>query len=302
MARDGGRRAQFAAQMSMLDDDGSKAGFFLIKSIDGLPRVNASHLIMGQRWASFSFRPAHRQFYYEMLPDAEQAQRLLLESARWSEGLAISKAYTDHVHIVVEAFESWRNAPRGRIPVPAPDDPSIGLHAVLLTGYKDSGATISFINSWGPNWGDRGYGTLSFEYLKRYFHDAAVTRRARWGFTSAKLDGVGNLSIRDLRGRFLVENPRYRARHRIANGDNWQTCVYELHSPWTDQIVACVEVANGFGLKMGWAFVATFRPMSSRFLSCLCGQPSVAWESDGCLMNLPPNAHRVGSVPRCGSC
>jgi GNAT superfamily N-acetyltransferase len=258
LARGRGRYAQFSGQMSMLED--RNAGFFLVKAIDGLPRVNGSQLIMAQRAAMFMYRPFHRQYYYEMLPDAEQAQRLLLESARWSEGIGVSKAYADHVHIVVEAFESWRKAPGGRISMPASGDPSIGLHAVLLTGYKDSGATISFINSWGRNWGDRGYGTMPFEYLKHYFHDAAVTRRARWGLTSAKLGRVKNLSKRDLRGRFLVENPRYRGRLRIAAGDNWQTCVYELHSPWTERLVAGVEIANGFGLKMGWAFLRYHPP------------------------------------------
>lgn len=252
LARAGGRRAQFVAQMSMLED--RPGGFFLVKAIDGLPRINASHLIMGQRWSSFTFRPAHRQYYYEMLPDAEQAQRLLLESARWSEGLGISKAYADHVHIVVEAFESWYKAPKGRIPMPPAGDRSIGLHALLLTGYTDSGANISFINSWGPGWGDRGYGTMPFEYLQRYFHDAAVTHRAQWGLTTWKLAHAGELSKRDLRQRFLLDNPRYRGRVRISGGDNWQTCAYHLHSPWTGQLVGCVEIANGFGLKMGWAF------------------------------------------------
>jgi GNAT superfamily N-acetyltransferase len=258
LARRGGRHAQFVSQMSTLTD--RPALFFVQKSIDGLPRVNGSHLIMAQRSSMFTFRPFHRQYYYEMLPDAEQAQRLLLESARWSEGLGISKAYADHVHIVVEAFESWYKAPRGEIPMPATGDRSIGLHAVLLTGYRDSGATISFINSWGPGWGARGYGTMPFEYLQRYFHDAAVTRRARWGLTGWKLAQAGEVSKRDLRQRFFVENPRFRGRLRIGDGENWQTCAYDLHSPWTGHPVGCVEIANGFGLKMGWAFFRYLPP------------------------------------------
>jgi GNAT superfamily N-acetyltransferase len=257
-ARGRGRYAQFGAQMSMLED--RNAGFFLAKAIDGLPRVNGSHLIMGQRSAMFTYRPFHRQYYYEMLPDAEETQRCLLESARWSEGLGISKAYADHVHIVVEAFESWYTAPRGRITMPPTGDRSIGLHAVLLTGYTDSGANISFINSWGPRWGARGYGTMPFEYLQRYFHDAAVTRHARWGLTGWKLAHAGELSQRDLRQRFLVENPRYRGRVRISDGENWQTCAYNLHSPWTGQPAGCVEIANGFGLKMGWVFFRYLPP------------------------------------------
>lgn len=38
------------------------------------------------------------------------------------------------------------------------------------------------------------------------------------------------------------------------------TPVTHLHSPWTGQPVGCVEIANGFGLKMGWAFFRYLPP------------------------------------------
>jgi GNAT superfamily N-acetyltransferase len=253
LARGVGRRAQFMSQMSTLTD--RSAAFFVVKAIDGLPQLNGSQLIMAQRMSTFMFRPFHRQYYYEMLPNAEHARRLLLESARWSEGFGVPRAYIDHVHIAVEAFQSWYTAPKGAITMPTPDDRSIGLHAVLLTHYSDSGATIGFVNSWGPNWGERGYGTMPFDYVQRYFFDALVTRRARWGPMSWTFYGAENNSPREVRRRLLTENPRYRGRLRVKPGENWQTSVYETLSPTTDAPVTCVEIANGFGLKMGWAFL-----------------------------------------------
>jgi len=260
LAQNGGRWAQLAAQMSLL---GNRADMFFVgKAIDGLPRVNGGHLIMGQRTACFLLRSVHRQVYYEMLPDAHHAQRLLLESAFWAETLVIPRAHIDRVIVVVEAFESWRTARNGAIQLPAPGDRSIGLHTVLLTHYAQSGGTLGFVNSWGPRWGDRGYGTMPFEYLERHFFDALVVRRARWGPSSWKLRRAEDRSPRELRRRLLVENPRVRGRLRIGRDENWQTDVYETLSPSTDEPVTCVEITNGFGLKMGWAFFRLLRTES----------------------------------------
>ena len=252
MAYDRGRRMQLDAQMSVLD--GSPDLFFVGKAIDGMPRVNGGHLIMAQRTSNFLFRQLRRQTYYELLAEARDAQRLLLQSALWHDGYGVPRAYIDHVQIAVEAFQSWYTAPKGAITMPTPGDPSIGLHAVLLTHYSETGAILGFVNSWGRQWGDRGYGTVPFEYVEQYFFDAVVTRRARWGPISWTFHGAQDNSPREIRSRLLTENPRFRGKLRIGNGDNWQTCVYSTLSPTTDEPVACVEIANGFGLKMGWAF------------------------------------------------
>ena len=43
--------------------------------------------------------------------------------------------------------------------------PSIGGHAIALVGYDDSKNAFKFVNSWGTNWGDNGFGYLSYDYL-----------------------------------------------------------------------------------------------------------------------------------------
>jgi C1A family cysteine protease len=50
--------------------------------------------------------------------------------------------------------------------VPSPSEPLIGGHSVCLVGYDDAKQTFKFINSWGPTWGDHGYGYLPFKYLE----------------------------------------------------------------------------------------------------------------------------------------
>ena len=41
-----------------------------------------------------------------------------------------------------------------------------GGHVVLLTGYDASAGEFIFRNSWGPSWGDAGYGRISEKYLQ----------------------------------------------------------------------------------------------------------------------------------------
>lgn len=61
-------------------------------------------------------------------------------------------------------------------------DPSGSLqdgHSVVLVGYAlqsqlPGGGYFIFRNSGGPDWGDHGYGYLSFEYVRKYANDLLV--------------------------------------------------------------------------------------------------------------------------------
>lgn len=69
--------------------------------------------------------------------------------------------------MLYESFMSNVVAASGNIPMPnLQQESSVGGHAVLLVGYDD--ATRKFIvrNSWGTNWGDRGYFYLPYEYVE----------------------------------------------------------------------------------------------------------------------------------------
>ena len=54
----------------------------------------------------------------------------------------------------------------GVLPVPARHDRLLGGHAVLAVGYDHAQRRIIFRNSWGPEWGDNGYGYLPYAFLR----------------------------------------------------------------------------------------------------------------------------------------
>jgi hypothetical protein len=48
-------------------------------------------------------------------------------------------------------------------------------HTCLVVGYDDARELLIFQNSWGTDWGDRGFGYLPYEYIKRKLFRNAFT-------------------------------------------------------------------------------------------------------------------------------
>jgi hypothetical protein len=67
------------------------------------------------------------------------------------------------------------------------------------------------------------------------------------------------MTPREFRRRLVLDAPRQRFRQRRGKGDHWVIEIYETPSPTTGWPVLCVDVQNGFGLRMGWAFLR-YRP------------------------------------------
>ncbi|HLO11342.1 MAG TPA: C1 family peptidase [Pseudoneobacillus sp.] len=76
---------------------------------------------------------------------------------------------------VFDSFESEYTARTGIVTIPKAGEQFLGGHAVLIVGYDDNRQCLIVRNSWGSNWGDRGYFYLPYEfYNKQYAFDAWV--------------------------------------------------------------------------------------------------------------------------------
>jgi C1A family cysteine protease len=79
-----------------------------------------------------------------------------------SEGQPVAIGFT-----VYDSFESFDVAETGIVPMPKAGERQLGGHAVLVVGYKEINGHLHFIirNSWGEDWGDKGYCYMPVEFF-----------------------------------------------------------------------------------------------------------------------------------------
>lgn len=83
---------------------------------------------------------------------------------------AIRKSVADGLPVVfgISIFDSFYEAKGGVIPVPDLDKEKLqGGHAVTCVGYDTTKQVLIMRNSWGADWGDRGYFYLPYEFVKK---------------------------------------------------------------------------------------------------------------------------------------
>jgi len=78
----------------------------------------------------------------------------------------------------VMVHEQFMDAPAGVIPMPEPGCEYLGGHAICVVGFDQRNRMFKFANSWGTQWGDRGFGHISYATLQALLMDA-------WGMIDA---------------------------------------------------------------------------------------------------------------------
>jgi C1A family cysteine protease len=66
---------------------------------------------------------------------------------------------------VYDSFESKQVAKSGVLEMPAQSESVVGGHAVVACGYDDTTQRFKVRNSWGADWGMKGYFTMPYAYL-----------------------------------------------------------------------------------------------------------------------------------------
>lgn len=103
----------------------------------------------------YDFAKTHRSIkYYRVQQTAEELKLALTHNYPVVFGFS-----------VFSSMESEDVEKTGKVPFPSKSDSHVGGHCVLLVGYDDDTKEFKFMNSWGKDWGENGYGYLPYKYV-----------------------------------------------------------------------------------------------------------------------------------------
>lgn len=145
----------------------SDAGCVIRNAIKSL----AKHGVCDERdWRyrvqAFAEKPPLR--CYQRAKDHQALEYFRLPQDLWAMKDCLAEGFPFVVGIgLYESFESAAVARTGKAPLPGPDEQFLGGHAVTVVGYDDAAQRFTLANSWGPEWGERGFFTLPYAYLQK---------------------------------------------------------------------------------------------------------------------------------------
>ena len=135
---------------------------------DGMKSVNKQGVCPETRWpyviTRFAQKPPAEAFTMAMDHQVLSYQRVTRTLNQFKGCLASGFPFV-FGFTVYESFESETVANTGKLNMPAADEKVVGGHAVLAVGYNDSSKRFIVRNSWGKDWGLKGYFTIPYDYL-----------------------------------------------------------------------------------------------------------------------------------------
>ena len=134
---------------------------------DGIKTLKNQGVCSEKKWpyviSKFAVKPTPACYKEALGHQIVSYQRILtLDEMRacLAEGFPFVFGFT-----VYESFESQQVAKTGVLQMPKPGERVVGGHAVLGVGYDDARKQIVVRNSWGPNWGMKGYFVMPYGYV-----------------------------------------------------------------------------------------------------------------------------------------
>ena len=114
----------------------------------------------------YAFAQSYQAVKYYRIWDADPVKLLGQLKASLASGLPFAFGFSVYSSIWDAAVQD-----SGDIPVPGKGDSLDGGHAVMAVGYDDARNRLLIRNSWGTSWGQKGYGTLPYEYVTKGIAD-----------------------------------------------------------------------------------------------------------------------------------
>lgn len=115
-----------------------------------------------------------KTFYSEVPANAliEKAKKFRLSQGWVSvtsvHGMKNALAHGMPVVFAIMVYNSIANTKSdGIVPMPTENDTFEGGHAIVAVGYNNAKRQFIIRNSWGTEWGDKGYGYLSYDYISK---------------------------------------------------------------------------------------------------------------------------------------
>ena len=136
---------------------------------DGIKSVNSIGACKETTWpyieASFAVKPSDAAYTEAKNYQAIQYEQVPRTLEFMKSTLAANIPIVTGISIY-ESFESQEVAATGIVPMPNLElEQSLGGHAVCVVGYDSNRKVFIVRNSWGVNWGDKGYFYLPFDYI-----------------------------------------------------------------------------------------------------------------------------------------
>jgi hypothetical protein len=156
-----------------------EAGGYGVKADTGAQISDAIKVLSTKGAVEESVWPYQPGKFADPPPSAvDKADRFRIGAARQLHNMNdIKRALNENGPVVagIPVFQEMMSAEAsktGIIPLPAATATVIGGHAIVIVGYDDATQRVKFVNSWGTNWGDHGFGYLPYEYIDKYMNDA----------------------------------------------------------------------------------------------------------------------------------
>lgn len=143
---------------------------------DGLKSLNKMGVCSELKWPYnidyFKYKPTLDCYKESVNHDSIQYKRLEQDIDQLKECLKSGFPFVFGFS-VYESFEKGDVDNAGIMEIPSENEKVLGGHAVMSVGYNDSNKTFIVMNSWGENWGDKGYFYMPYQFItnKNYATD-----------------------------------------------------------------------------------------------------------------------------------